>query len=159
VTGARAELIGRRSGKDIVQIGHAEGVPARWVFSEIMPDSFRWASIGLLEEQEPDGLDQMVQLNVAALTTLTRLALPGMRQRRWGRILNVASVVGHQPGAARMAAYYATKAYVLSFSKGLWGAGGQRGQRHRAVPGDRRRRPLTNAQGPPKAPFTTGCRR
>src|SRR5262245_64804024 len=61
----------------------------------------------------------MMHLNVAALTTLTRLALPGMRQRRWGRILNVASMVSYQPGGPRMAAYYATKAYVLSFSKGL----------------------------------------
>src|SRR5262249_61194295 len=42
-----------------------------------------------------------------------------MCQRGWGRILNVASVVGYQPGAPRMAAYYATKSYVLSFSKGL----------------------------------------
>jgi short-subunit dehydrogenase len=74
---------------------------------------------GLLQEQDPEALERMLQLNMAALTTLTRLALPGMRQRRWGRILNVASVVGYQPGAPRMAAYYATKAYVLSLSKGL----------------------------------------
>src|SRR5262245_45293787 len=74
---------------------------------------------GRLDEQGPDALEGMVQLNVAALTTLTRLALPGMRQRGWGRILNIASVVGYQPGAPRMAVYYATKAYVLSFSKGL----------------------------------------
>ena len=74
---------------------------------------------GLLDEQDPEALDQMVQLNVAALTVLTRLVLPGMRQRRWGRILNVGSVVGYQPGAPRMAVYYATKAYVLSFSRGL----------------------------------------
>ena len=80
------------------------------------------AGVGLygpLQEQDPEELDRMLQLNMAALTTLTRLALPGMRQRRWGRILNVASVVAYQPGAPRMAAYYATKAYVLSFSKGL----------------------------------------
>src|SRR4030095_13284322 len=64
-------------------------------------------------------LDRMLQVNMAALTTLTRLALPGMRERRWGRILNVASLVSYQPGAPRMAAYYATKAYVLSFSKGV----------------------------------------
>jgi short-subunit dehydrogenase len=74
---------------------------------------------GAVEEQDPTELDRMVQLNVAALTTLTRLALPGMRERRWGRILNLASVVAFQPGAPYMAAYYATKAYVLSFSKGL----------------------------------------
>src|SRR5262245_1123495 len=74
---------------------------------------------GLLDQQDPDEIDRMVQLNVASVTTLTRLALPGMRQRGWGRILNVASIVGYQPGGPRMAAYYATKAYVLSFSKGL----------------------------------------
>ena len=73
----------------------------------------------MLDEQDPEALDQMLQLNVAALTALTRLILPGMRQRRWGRILNVGSVVGYQPGAPRMAVYYATKAYVLSFSRGL----------------------------------------
>jgi uncharacterized protein len=74
---------------------------------------------GLLDEQDPDGLDRMLQLNIAALTALTRLVLPGMRQRQWGRILNVASIVSYQPGGPRMTAYYATKAYVLSFSKGL----------------------------------------
>jgi short-subunit dehydrogenase len=74
---------------------------------------------GAVDRQDPAELDRMVQLNVSALTTLTRLALPGMRERRWGRILNLASVVGFQPGAPYMAAYYATKAYVLSFSKGL----------------------------------------
>jgi uncharacterized protein len=74
---------------------------------------------GTVDEQDPADLDRMLQLNIAALTTLTRLALPAMRQRRWGRILNVASVVAYQPGGPRMAAYYATKAYVLSFSRGL----------------------------------------
>src|SRR5262249_30647593 len=74
---------------------------------------------GRVDEQPADELDRMLQLNMGALTTLTRLALPGMRERRWGRILNLASVVAYQPGAPRMAAYYATKAYVLSFSKGL----------------------------------------
>jgi len=80
------------------------------------------AGVGLygpLWEQAPDALDRMVELNVVALTSLTRQALPGMQKRRWGRILNVASVVGYQPGGPRMAAYYATKSYVLSFSKGL----------------------------------------
>jgi short-subunit dehydrogenase len=74
---------------------------------------------GLVQDQDPGELERMLQLNMLALTTLTRLALDAMCQRRWGRILNVASVVAYQPGAPRMAAYYATKAYVLSFSKGL----------------------------------------
>ncbi len=43
VTGARDELIGRRVGQDIVQIGrHADGTPIRWCFTEITADTFRW---------------------------------------------------------------------------------------------------------------------
>ena len=60
----------------------------------------------------------MVQVNVAALTHLTRLFLPGMIQRRSGGILNVGSTAGFQPGPY-MAVYYATKAYVFSFTEAL----------------------------------------
>ena len=74
---------------------------------------------GSFADQDPQQLEKMVQVNVGALTGLARLALPRMRERGWGRILNVASVVAYQPGAPYMAVYYATKAYVLSFSKGL----------------------------------------
>jgi len=52
VTGSRDQLIGGRSGQDVVQVGtHENGTPIRWVFTEITPDSFRW--IG--EVLEPDG--------------------------------------------------------------------------------------------------------
>lgn len=74
---------------------------------------------GELGDQPLDVLTRMQMINVVALTTLTRLALPGMLARRRGRILNVASVVGYQPGGPRMSVYYATKSYVLSFSRSL----------------------------------------
>jgi short-subunit dehydrogenase len=60
----------------------------------------------------------MIQLNVTALTHLTKLFLGGMLRRRRGAILNVASTAAFQPGPL-MAVYYATKAYVLSFSEAL----------------------------------------
>jgi short-subunit dehydrogenase len=61
---------------------------------------------------------QMIQVNVTAVTHLTKLALPGMLARKHGRILNVASTAGFQPGPF-MAVYYATKAYVISFSEAI----------------------------------------
>lgn len=61
---------------------------------------------------------QMIQVNVTALTHLTKLALPKMLERKHGRILNVASTAGFQPGPL-MAVYYATKAYVISFSEAI----------------------------------------
>jgi short-subunit dehydrogenase len=61
---------------------------------------------------------EMLQLNIATLTALTQLLLPGMLARRYGRIMNVASTAAFQPGPL-MAVYYASKAYVLSFSEAV----------------------------------------
>jgi uncharacterized protein len=59
-----------------------------------------------------------IQLNIATLTALTKLFVPSMVQHRFGKIMNVASTAGFQPGPL-MAVYYATKAYVISFSEAL----------------------------------------
>jgi short-subunit dehydrogenase len=61
---------------------------------------------------------KMVQVNVNAVTELTRRLLPGMIGRRRGGVLNVASTAAFQPGPF-MSVYYAAKAYVLHFSEGL----------------------------------------
>jgi short-subunit dehydrogenase len=61
---------------------------------------------------------EMVQVNVAALVHLTGLLLPPMVSRRSGRILNIGSTAGFQPGPF-MAVYYATKAFVNSFTEAL----------------------------------------
>ena len=60
----------------------------------------------------------MVQVNIVALTQLTKLFLPEMIARGRGKILNVASTAAFQPGPM-MAVYFATKAYVLSFSEAI----------------------------------------
>jgi short-subunit dehydrogenase len=61
---------------------------------------------------------EVIEVNVAALTQLTALLLPGMLKRGRGAILNVASTAGFQPGP-NQAVYSATKAYVLSFTEAL----------------------------------------
>lgn len=60
----------------------------------------------------------MIEVNISALTMLTQRILPYMLARRDGKILNVASIAAYLPGPY-MAVYYATKAYVLSFSQAL----------------------------------------
>lgn len=42
VTGARSELIGRRQGDDVVQVGALDHQPIRWTFREVTPESFLW---------------------------------------------------------------------------------------------------------------------
>lgn len=61
---------------------------------------------------------QMIDLNVRTLVELTHLYLPSMRANKFGKILNVGSTAGFQPGPF-MATYFATKAFVNSFSEAL----------------------------------------
>ena len=79
------------------------------------------AGFGLLgrfwELSETEQMD-MIQVNIAALTHLSRLFLPALIAQGRGRILNVASTAAFQPGPL-MAVYYATKSYVVSFSEAL----------------------------------------
>jgi short-subunit dehydrogenase len=74
--------------------------------------SGHFASIDLKRELE------MIQVNVTALVDLTSRFLPAMIARKSGRILNIGSSAGFQPGPG-MAGYYATKAYVNSFTEAL----------------------------------------
>ena len=62
---------------------------------------------------------EMIQLNIIALVELTHLFLAGMRQRKSGNIINVASIAGFQP-MPYLSIYAATKAFVLSFSEAIW---------------------------------------
>lgn len=66
----------------------------------------------------PDQIDKLIHLNVSALTRLTREALPAMLARGHGGIINVASLGGLIPGP-NQAAYYASKAYVVSLTRAL----------------------------------------
>ena len=61
---------------------------------------------------------QMMTLNMTSLVALTRLLTPSMVQRRHGGVINVASTAGFQPGPL-MAVYYATKAFVVSFTEAI----------------------------------------
>jgi short-subunit dehydrogenase len=60
----------------------------------------------------------MVEVNVTALVVLTRALLPAMVKRGHGRVLNVGSTAGFQPGPF-MTGYYASKAFVNSFTEAL----------------------------------------
>jgi hypothetical protein len=73
---------------------------------------------GCFAEQSLERQLEMVCVNVLALVHLTGLLLPGMLERKRGGVLNVASTAAFQPGPG-MAVYFATKAFVYSFSEAL----------------------------------------
>ena len=79
------------------------------------------AGFGILGEFAASDLakqQEMINLNILSLTKLCHFYLPRMKQKKYGRILNVASIASFAPGPL-MATYYASKAYVLSFSDAL----------------------------------------
>jgi hypothetical protein len=85
---------------------------------EVLINNAGFGLVGRFWELDEGEQMQMVQLNMGALTHLTRLFLPDFIARRRGYILNVASTAAFQPGPL-MSVYYASKAYVVSFSEGL----------------------------------------
>lgn len=85
---------------------------------DVLVNNAGFATYGFFAETDLNAELQMMQLNMVALTHLTKLLLPGMLQRHQGKILNVSSTAAFQPGPL-MAVYYATKAYVLSFSEAI----------------------------------------
>jgi short-subunit dehydrogenase len=85
---------------------------------EILVNNAGFGALGEFAHMSEEQILGQIQLNIVALTELTRLFLPSMLARRSGRIMNVASTAGFQPGPL-MAVYYATKAYVISFSEAI----------------------------------------
>ncbi len=73
---------------------------------------------GLFHERELVDEQAMMQVNMLTLTDLTHFYLKGMIERNQGRILNVSSTASFMPGPLQ-AVYYATKAYVTSFSQAI----------------------------------------
>jgi short-subunit dehydrogenase len=91
---------------------------AALVAVDIIVNNAGFGELGPFATTDLETERRMIQVNVTALTVLTKLFLPGMLARRRGRILNVASTAGFAPGPL-MAVYYATKAYVISLSEAL----------------------------------------
>src|SRR5256885_3044907 len=85
---------------------------------DVLVNNAGFGQFGLFAESDLDECLQQIQLNITTLTHLTRLYLPGMLERKKGRILNVASTAAFQAGPL-MSVYYATKAYVLHFSEAI----------------------------------------
>jgi short-subunit dehydrogenase len=110
-----------------VALDLAQASAAKSIFEQLQSESLTvdilvnnagFGALGPFAQMREEDIAGQISLNITALTELTRLLLPQMIARRSGRILNIASTAGFQPGPL-MAVYYATKAYVISFSEGI----------------------------------------
>ncbi len=85
-----------------------------------------------LVDSDADRLDDMIQLNVTALTRLTRAVAPGMVRRGRGAVINIASIVALAPERLN-GTYGASKAFVLAFTQSLKHELGPKGIQVQAV--------------------------
>lgn len=98
----------------IVETCATEGLPI-----DILINNAGYGVPGAYAKTTWEDQQQFLQVLVVALSELTHRLLPGMIERRWGRILNVASLAGLLPGVAGHTLYAASKAYVIKFSESL----------------------------------------
>jgi uncharacterized protein len=107
---------------DLAKAGAADAlmktVDERGLVVDTLINNAGLGDMGRFDQSDPEKISAMLQVNVVALTELTRLLLPKMVARRRGRIMLVASTAAFQPGPG-MAVYYATKSYVLSLGRAL----------------------------------------
>jgi len=117
--GVRAVALPEDLGDREAPVRIVREVEKRGIAVEFLVNNAGFGSNGAFAELELGRELEMVQVNVVALVHLTRLLLPAMIARRSGRILNLGSTAGFVPGPF-MADYYASKAFVNSFSQALW---------------------------------------
>ncbi len=97
----------------------AEQIRQRGITVDVLVNNAGYGHAGALTSSDLDTQLGMIDLNDRALVELTYLYWDGMLARKRGGVLNVASTASFQPGPL-MAVYYASKAFVLSFSEALW---------------------------------------
>lgn len=88
------------------------------VYCDVLVNSGGFALFGAATQLDREDQLSLLDVNARAMTDLTVRVLPGMIARRRGGVLNVGSITGYVPGP-NMAVYYASKAYVQSFTAAL----------------------------------------
>jgi short-subunit dehydrogenase len=106
---------------DLAQPGAAQELTDRLISQGIVIDylvnNAGYGVYGLFQNSRLEDELAMMAINITSLTVLTKRFLPQILKRQ-GKIMNVASTAAFQPGPY-MAVYYATKAFVLSFTEAL----------------------------------------
>jgi len=94
------------------------GLAQHGLYADVLINNAGIGLGGSYAAQSESDIAYLVDVNVRALSLLTRHFLPAMLERRRGGIINIASLGGFAPGPYQ-SAYYASKAYVISLTRAL----------------------------------------
>jgi uncharacterized protein len=116
--GANSTIIAVNLAKPGAAADLAQDIETRGLTVDVLINAAGVGANGRFDGSDPIRVGEMLQVNVVALTELTRLLLPGMVARRRGSVMLLASTAAFQPGP-QMAVYCASKAFVLSFGQAI----------------------------------------
>ncbi len=97
----------------------AAELSARAVHVDVLVNNAGYGVPGGYRSTQWQQQHELLQVLVVAVSELTHRLLPGMIERRWGRVINMASLAGLLPGVAGHTLYAASKAFVVRFSEAL----------------------------------------
>jgi uncharacterized protein len=117
-TGAEITVIPADLSRPGAVAGLMKTVEQRGLAIDTLINNAGLGDTGRFDQENPERILSMLQVNIVALTELTRLVLPQMVARKRGKVMLFASLAAFQPGPG-MAVYYATKSYVLSFGRAI----------------------------------------
>jgi len=92
---------------------------ARGVHVDLLVNNAGYGLPGRFDRSAWEEHERFLRVMVTAVCELTHRLLPGMLERRWGRIINVASLAGHLPAPAGHTLYAAAKSFLIRFSEAL----------------------------------------
>jgi 3-oxoacyl-[acyl-carrier protein] reductase len=133
-TAAAIAAIGRRSMEVAVDVADADAVAAAAArcaselgdIDVLVNNAGIVNNIALIADMTPEAWDHEVRVNLTGMFHTVRVVAPGMAERGWGRVVNMASVAALTPGLGQPA-YTASKAGVVAFTKAVaqeFGPGG-----------------------------------
>jgi len=117
-SGARCTIIAADLSKSGAAAALVRELETQGLTVDVLINNAGLGSNGRFDMSDPHRDAEILQVNVVALTELTRLLLPPMVKRRQGKVMLVASTAAFQPGP-QMAVYCASKTYVLSFGEAI----------------------------------------
>ena len=107
---------------DLSDLGQIErmidAVNVRYGTIDILVNNAVVRNFAAIEDMQPEAWDTSIAVNLSAAFHAVRLILPGMKTRRWGRIINMSSVYGWR-GAAGRIDYVTTKTALIGLTRGI----------------------------------------
>jgi len=97
-----------------------DAIEARWGRVDVLVNNAGgFGTVRATEEIPEEEWDAVVRLNLTSAFLCSKAVLPGMKQQRWGRIVNLSSIGGRGGTVLLSSHYAATKAAILGFTRHL----------------------------------------